>query len=135
MLGKYFWYQWLFGTIFYVIYTWVVYHMGINSETINHQKTIMAYKNEIIQLKDKQLRETMETIDIFNRASNTLHLDILNLKPQIREIRTSYLKEIERPIYDQCVISMEYFNYLNTSIDTMNMKGVDAKEETKDDKK
>lgn len=133
MFSKFMWYQWVAGTIFWVIYTWVVYHMGINSETINHQKTIMAYKDEVVRLKDKQMGEVMETIDVFNKASFALHSDILNLKPKTREIRTSYLKEIEKPIYDQCVISTEYFTYLNNTIDVMNKKGTD--EEVKQDEK
>jgi DNA-directed RNA polymerase subunit F len=134
MLGKYFWYQWLFGTVVWGITMWVMYSAGHNSEYINHQKTILAYKDEIIKLKGEQTQRMLDTINGFNDSADKLNQKLLAIRPQIREIRTQTWKEISRPVYEECKMSTDYFLDLNAQIKALNNNANNVVEPKVDEK-
>lgn len=113
--GKY-----IASAIAIVIYSYIVYSIGVNSEKVNHQKTIMQYKDEVINLKNNQIKEQNELLGKYNDASKAFEIDMSNLKTKEKFFNKEILKEVQIPVYSECKITENAFNKLNEKIDEAN---------------
>lgn len=104
----------------FVAWSWFIYGVGVNSERVDHLKTKNEYALKEIENKQAELNEVVRIVDEFNKGLERFNQKETKVKSVAKEIHTETVREIEKPIYKQCVISTEYFEFLNKKIDELN---------------
>lgn len=121
MIEKYFIYI-KYGVIITILSAthYLFFDYGKRIEKEKHDQTILAYKNEIIEIKNKQLQEVEELNNKYNEASSQYQSDLVTLKQDTKVITKQVVKEVAKPIYTECKITDDAIKSHSELVDKLN---------------
>lgn len=103
--------------LFFTLILVSVYNKGYSSaETKMNNK----YNEQIIKAKDEQLKEYIKLSNDYHAVSTEYQDFLKNNKATIEIIHDTKIKEIEKPIYSECVIPVSGVQNLNESTRRLN---------------
>lgn len=114
------WVRVIIGAVAIVVYSWFIYNQGWNAEHLNHLKTINKYTSETVEAERRSKELLQQNINTFAEASKKYQVEVKQINTLAKEIHTETVKEIDRPIYKECVVSDAYFESIQQKIKELN---------------
>lgn len=114
------WVKWLAIISVFVAYTVLIYNQGIKSEKINTQKLENKYLKDSVELERLRFDTLADNVKALNDASSNFQKYQGKANTIIKQINTETTKEIEKPIYKECVVSDDFFESINVKIKELN---------------
>jgi len=93
---------------------------GLNEGEVKLQKEVITHQQEIIKLKDENAKNLKETLDKYASASDKFEENLKNLKTREKIIENTVIKEVEKPVYNQCLVPESGVKTLNDAAKTLN---------------
>lgn len=94
-----------------------VYNKGYDSAEIEY---VNKYNAEVIKIKDNQMKEYIRLSDNYHAVSTEYQEFLKNNKATVEIIHDTKIKEIEKPIYSECIIPVTGVQNLNDSTRRLN---------------
>lgn len=98
------------------------YTNGSNIEKVNTLSLENKYNKKAVDLTNLQFSILTENIKALQQASQQFQEAQSKTNTIIKQINTETVKEIEKPMYKECVVSDEYFKTITKSIQELNRK-------------
>lgn len=103
-------------------YTFMIFSLG---KTVEHVKTLEV-ENKYISDEAKSSKLALDklsfNIGVLNTASENFEKYKGKINTVTKQIHTETVKELEKPVYKECVVSQDYFNFINNKFDELNGK-------------
>lgn len=93
---------------------------GLNEGEVKYQKAVVEYQQEVIKIKDENNAELQRLLNKYTEAAVLFEKDLSELKTKEKIINNTVVKEVEKPVYNQCLVPDTGVKIHNDAVDTLN---------------
>lgn len=94
-----------------------LYFKGYNDAAT---KAELKYNAEVLQIKNDQIKKMTELNTKYNSAAESFELSLANQKTITRVIHEKSTKEVEKPVYNMCLITDDGLRIINENARQLN---------------
>lgn len=107
------------GIILYVAYNFV-YNIGYTKASLETKQCELDHANEVARVTSENSAKLIEISNKYSASSDDLFNSLKDLKVKEKVIKDVVIKEIEKPVYNLCVIPDSGMHTLRETADTLN---------------